>query len=136
MTTDLRAFRARALETATRRLDRPVTGLFFGIFLYAAVWALVDAPGTYADTEQLGFPGYFTYPLAVAKLAGLAVIAWGRLRTLSGLAFAGFFYDVVLATSAQVAQGNPGRAALAVLAVAVTAGAYLADRRRHGTPVP
>ncbi len=117
------------------------TGLFVAVFLYSAVWSLVDLDGTRADTVALGFPAWTSLPLALAKLAGLAVILSRRFEALTWLAFAGFFYDVVLALGAHVAQRDGARAALALVGIAVTVAAYLVERRRRaavpaGTAVP
>ena len=50
------------------------TGLFCLIFGFSAVWTVVDPEGARIDMIALGFPGYFAYPLAIAKLLGLAAI--------------------------------------------------------------
>jgi DoxX-like family len=109
------------------------TGLFVLIFGYSAVWSLVDPEGTRIDTVALGFPGYFVYPQNIAKLLGLAAILTHRSRTLTGLAFAGFFYDVVLGLSAHIAQGDWVRGAKAVLGLASTVAAYWAYSQRFGS---
>ena len=50
----------------------------------------------------LGYPVYLIYPLAIAKLLGLTAI-WTRISpTLKSLAYAGFFYDFLLAGSAHL----------------------------------
>ena len=47
--------------------------------------------------EHLNYPTYLVYPLAVAKILGLLAI-WTRLsKWLTEWAYAGFFFDVVLA---------------------------------------
>lgn len=108
-----------------------VTGMFVAVFGYAAVWALVDPVGTRADTLGLGYPGWTVYPLAIAKLCGLAVILSRRFRALTWLAFAGFFYDVVLALGAHIALGNVARGTIAAFGIAVTVGAFLVERQRR-----
>ncbi|MCR9144067.1 MAG: DoxX family protein [bacterium] len=46
---------------------------------------------------KMGYPTYIVYPLAIAKILGLIAI-WSRVSPLlTGLAYAGFFYDLVLA---------------------------------------
>jgi hypothetical protein len=119
-----------------RRLHLVVTGLFVAIFLYSAVWALVDPAGTRIDNVDLGFPAYMVYPLAIAKLAGLAVILLGGSRTLTDLAFAGFLYDLLLALSAHVVQRDPARGLIAAAALVVTVAAWWIDRQRSTTRPP
>ncbi len=132
---------ARARPSVHGVVHATATGLFVAVFLYSAVWSLVDVDGTRADTLALGFPAWTSLPLALAKLAGLAVILSRRFGALTWLAFAGFFYDVVLALGAHVAQRDGERAALALVGIAVTVAAYLVERRRRaalsgGTAVP
>lgn len=133
--TSLRISHPPSSSVANRRRYWVVTGLFVTIFFYSAVWALVDPVGTRIDTVDLGFPGYSVYPLAIAKLLGLAVILWGRSRTLTGFAFAGFLYDVLLALSAHIVQRDPGEGSLALFALVVTVAAWRVDRQRF-TPAP
>lgn len=118
--------------TSSPRFYWSATGLFCLIFGFSAVWNLVDPEGARIDTIALGFPGYFVYPLAIAKLLGLAAILTHRSRTLTGLAFAGFFYDVVLALFAHTAQADWARAAVAVLGIVSTVAAYWAYSNRYG----
>ena len=56
--------------------------------------------------ESLGFPTYIIYPLAVAKLLGLAVILGNMGGKLKEWAYAGFFFNFVLAFFAHVMVGD------------------------------
>ncbi len=52
--------------------------------------------------EAMGYPTYLVYPLAIAKILGLIAI-WGNFsKWLKEWAYAGFFFDVVLAFFAHV----------------------------------
>ena len=110
------------------------TGVFCLLCGFAAIWTLVDPVGARIDTVALGFPVWTVYPLAIAKLLGLAAVLSHRWRTLTGLAFAGFFYDVLLALGTHLVQADLARAALAALGIAVTAAAFVAYQRRHPAP--
>lgn len=46
---------------------------------------------------KMGFPTYIIYPLAVAKILGLTAIWSRKSQLLTGLAYAGFFYNAILA---------------------------------------
>lgn len=107
-----------------------VLGLFCIIFVYSAVWLLVDPEGGRLDFVELRYPGYVVYPLAVAKLVGIAVILSRQSWTLSVVAFSGFLYDVVLGLGAHVAARDPGRAAIAAVAIGVAIGALWLEHRR------
>lgn len=104
-------------------------GLFCALFLFSGIWSLIDADGARATMVHLGFPTYFLYPQSVAKVVGVAVILWGGSRTLSGLAFAGFVYDLLLAGGAHIAEGDPD-VWLAAFGLLVTGAAFWADRQR------
>lgn len=130
MTTHPRTLPSSPAAVRQRRARLAVTGLFVLIFGFSAVWNLLDPQGARADTVALGFPAYSVYPLAAAKLLGLAVILWGGSRTLTGFAFAGFIYDLLLALSGHIVQRDPAEGALALFALVVTLGAWWADRQR------
>ena len=52
--------------------------------------------------EGLGYPAFVIYPLAVAKILGLVAIWTRRSRTLLEWAYAGFFFDALLAAQAHI----------------------------------
>ena len=77
---------------------------------------------------SLGYPTHIIYPLAAAKILGLVAI-WSRWsKTLLNLAYAGFFYDFVLAFGAHVAVGD-GEWFGAVLALALLAASFFSRRK-------
>lgn len=47
--------------------------------------------------ESYGYPIYLIYPLAVAKIVGSIVILYGKNTFLKELAYAGFFFNFILA---------------------------------------
>jgi hypothetical protein len=51
-------------------------------------------------------------------------------RTSAGLAFAGFFYDLVLALGAHVAEGEAARGAIALFTMVITVLAWRTWRQR------
>jgi uncharacterized membrane protein len=51
---------------------------------------------------KLGYPTYLIYPLAIAKLLGLIAIWTNKSRLLKEWAYAGFFFDMVLASVAHL----------------------------------
>ncbi|NNF00633.1 MAG: DoxX family protein [Pyrinomonadaceae bacterium] len=55
---------------------------------------------------SLGYPTYIIYPLAIAKILGLIAIWSNYSRLLRDFAYAGFFYDFVLALSAHLNAGD------------------------------
>ncbi len=86
-----------------------------------------------ATFTKLGYPTYIVYPLAVAKLLGLVAIWTRRSETLKNLAYAGYFYNLILASSAHVAVGDgefaPALVALVLVSVSFYSGEKLAERQ-------
>jgi hypothetical protein len=77
---------------------------------------------------RLGYPVYVIYPLAVAKLLGVTAITTRKVNTLTEWAYAGFFFDVLLALSAHVTAGD-GEWQPALVASALVLTSYLAGGR-------
>ena len=82
------------------------TSLFCLLFLGSAIWTLFDISGTIAETQALGYPSFTVIPLAIAKILGIIAILTNKSRTLKEFAFAGFLYDIVLASLGH--YYNPG----------------------------
>ena len=104
---------------------------FFLIFTASAVQTFADLEATRLETVGLGFPAWAVIPLGIAKVLGLLAILSRRSRLLTGLAFAGFFYDILLALGAWVAQRDLPNIAIATVGLLATGAAYWAHERRH-----
>lgn len=78
--------------------------------------------------QSLGFPSYIIYPLAVAKILGLLAIWSNYSKTLKEWAYAGFFFDFVLALSAHLNAGDGGYL-FAVLALVLWTVSYVTYKR-------
>lgn len=107
------------------------TGLFCAVFVFSGLWSFADPGGAAEEYRHLGYTDRLVYPLAVAKLLGVAAILWGWSRTLTHFAFAGFLFDLLLALEAHAAQMEP-KIALAAVALVLWVAAFVADRRRFG----
>lgn len=72
--------------------------------------------------QQLGYPSYIIYPLAIAKILAVVAILTKKSALLKEWAYAGMFFDFVLATSAHIAvqDGEYLPAALAIVALIVS----------------
>ena len=67
--------------------------------------------------EELHYPTYLIYPLAIAKLLGIVTLWTFPRKALQEWAYAGFFFDFVLALTAHlvVQDGEFGGAVVALL---------------------
>ena len=110
------------MSTKTNRvIYRASTGLLSVLMLMSVSMYFFSNAMISETFVALGYPAYIIYPLAIAKILGLIAI-WSRLsNTLREWAYAGFFFDFVLAASAHltVKDGDhiPAFAALVLLLV-------------------
>ena len=98
--------------------------------LPAGDYALIQHEQIAAVFAALGYPTYIVYPLAVAKLLGVIAILTGKSSTLKYLAYAGFFYDFLLAGSAHIAVGD-GEWPPALVALILVTVSFVYDRKRE-----
>lgn len=80
---------------------------------------------------ELGFPTFIIYPLAVAKILGVIAILSRKVELLKNLAYAGFFYDFVLAAAAHLNAGD-GEAGGAIVALVILSVSYFSEKRVFG----
>ena len=106
------------------------TGVFLLVFVGSVGLTFGDLDATRAATVALGYPAFMVVPQGVAKVLGLVAILSRRSRLLTGLAFAGFFYDTLLALAAHLVQRDLPNVALATTGALATAAAYGVHRRR------
>ncbi len=85
-----------------------VTGLFAAFMLMNVVMYVVQNEMVTETFVRLGYPAYIVYPLALAKLLGVIAILTRRSALLKEWAYAGFFFDFVLAAAAHTAVGDGG----------------------------
>lgn len=78
------------------------TGLITALMLMSAGMYFVNHTGVSKIFTELGYPSYLVYPLAIAKILGLIAIWTKKSNTLTEWAYAGFFFDFVLAFSAHI----------------------------------
>lgn len=107
------------------------TGAFTLLFVGSIVLTFSDLDAGRVATEEFGYPGWAVVPQGIAKALGLLAVLVPRWSTLTGLAFAGFLYDLLLAWGAHIAQRDAPNFALASVGLVLTAGAYAAYRRRY-----
>ncbi|MEL6974516.1 MAG: DoxX family protein [Bacteroidota bacterium] len=78
--------------------------------------------------EQMGYPVYLIYPLAIAKILGLVTIWLNFSKWLKEWAYAGFFFNTVLAFFAHY-MIQDGQHMGAILAFVFVLTAYFTGKR-------
>ncbi len=109
------------------------TGLLCLIFLGSTVLTIVDRTGSDRAFLVLGFPAYFSFPLGLAKAAGVVAVLRRHYRTLALFAYAGFLYDLILALVAHIHEKDFPSGWLAVFGLSVWIAAFWADQRAFGS---
>ena len=78
--------------------------------------------------QGLGYPTFIIYPLAIAKILGLIAIWTKKSNTLTTWAYAGFFFDVVLAFSSHI-MADDGQHQLAFLGILLVLTSYFSYKK-------
>lgn len=73
------------------------TGLISAMMLMSAGMYFFNNAEVSKVFTTLGYPTYIIYPLAIAKILGLVAIWTNKSKALKEWAYAGFFFDFVLA---------------------------------------
>ena len=82
------------------------TAILCGIFLFSSFMYFTKTEMIKGFFESFNYPTYIVIPLAVLKVLGVLVILWRPNNWLTEWAYAGFFFDLVLATAAHYYAGH------------------------------
>lgn len=104
------------------------TALLSIILLFSAGMYIFNHATIVNAFQSLGFPPYIIYPLAAAKILGLIAIWSNYSKTLKEWAYAGFFFNFILALSAHINAGDGGYL-IAALALVLWAFSYVFYKR-------
>lgn len=98
------------------------TGLLTALMLMSASMYFMQYEMVSGTFNNLGFPSYLVYPLAIAKILGLIAILSKKSQLLKEWAYAGFFFDFLLAFSAHIVvqDGQFGMALIAIVLLIVS----------------
>ncbi|WP_430816845.1 DoxX family protein [Carboxylicivirga sp. RSCT41] len=105
------------------------TGLLSAMMLMSAGMYIFNNAAINEAFIKLGYPTYIIYPLAIAKLFGLLAILTNKSKVLKEWAYAGFFFDFVLAAAAHISV-NDGEEGGAYVALALLIVSYIFGRKR------
>jgi len=105
------------------------TALLCGTFIFSAQMYFRNYEMVKGFFESFNYPSYIVYPLAILKVLGVIAILSKKSDTLKEWAYAGFFFDLVLATAAHLEAGHGlGMSAIAFVPWTVS---YFLDRRLY-----
>ena len=104
------------------------TAIMCLIFLLSAFMYFTRYEMVKGFFEHMGFPIWVIYPLAVAKVLGVIAIVYRKSQTLKEWAYAGFFYDAVLATAAHYFAGD-GITPPSIVAATAVVISYMYEKR-------
>ena len=104
------------------------TGLLTALMLLSAGMYFVQHDMVSATFTKLGFPTYIIYPLAIAKILGLIALWTRKSEMLKEWAYAGFFFDFVLALSAHLNIGD-GEFLPSIIALILLVVSYIFEKR-------
>lgn len=76
------------------------------IMLYSANMYFSNVEMVKDYFEMLNYPTYIVIPLAILKVLGVMMILWRKSNWLTEWAYAGMFFDVILATAAHQQAGH------------------------------
>ncbi len=77
------------------------------IMLYSAQMYVFKTEMIKGFFESFNYPTYIVVPLAIAKMLGVIVILTNKVKWMKEWAYAGFFFDLVLASLAHYYAGHP-----------------------------
>lgn len=104
-----------------------LTALLCALFLFSAGMYLTKYQMVEGFYKELGFPTWMIYPLAIAKILGVVAILSRQSKTLKEWAYAGFFFDLIMATAAHHFAGH-GIIGLSSIGLLLWTGSYFLDR--------
>ncbi|NOR28902.1 MAG: DoxX family protein [Lutibacter sp.] len=78
----------------------------FSLLILTGIFYMVYYEKLVLYFENYDYPIYLIYPLAIAKIAGSLVVLFYKKSRLKELAYAGFFFNFVLAFFAHVMIGE------------------------------
>lgn len=106
-------------------------GLLSALMIMNAVMYVMANDMVSETFVRLGYPAFIIYPLALAKILGIVAILTRKSKLLKEWAYAGFFFDFVLASSAHMVAGD-GEFAPALVAIILVLVARMYDQKVFG----
>jgi hypothetical protein len=94
--------------TAHKLIYWIATGLLSALFLYSAFMYLTDTSVIEGYYQDFQYPGYLVIPMALAKISAIIFILLRKPKWVMEWAYAGLFFDLVLACFAHYQINDSG----------------------------
>ena len=107
------------------------TGLISLLMLVSAGMYLFNTEYVFGEFTRLGYPTFVVIPLAIAKILGVVAIISNQSATLKEWAYAGFFFDFLLATQSHGLAGD-GWIGASTIAIILVLTSYYFDSKVRG----
>ncbi len=105
-----------------------VTGLLSALLLMSAGMYIFQNEMIQQLFVGFGYPTYLIYPLAVLKISAIIVLLTQKESRIKELAYAGLFFDFVLAFFAHIMVGD-GEQMAAILAIILLLVSYVYNKK-------
>ncbi|MDG2166682.1 MAG: DoxX family protein [Opitutales bacterium] len=103
------------------------TVLLSSLLLFSAGMYIFNHADVVVAFEGLGYPSHIIYPLALAKILAVAAIVSSKVKFLKQLAYAGVFFNLLLAFMAHIVSGD-GAGMLAFLGLFLLGTSFVFDK--------
>lgn len=114
----------------TKILYWTATGLLSLMILGSAIMYFVKNADVVLVFENLGFPTWIIYPLAICKIAAVAVILSNKGGALKQWAYAGLFFNITLAFFAHLMTGDGEQIGALIVMVLLLSSYFLGKKIR------
>lgn len=104
------------------------TGLLCALMLFSGGMYIFNNAEVNLVFMGLGFPTFLIYPMAIAKILGVVAVASRLSPFLKNLAYAGFFFNLLLAFGAHI-NINDGDFPGALIGLVLLATSYFFEKR-------
>lgn len=104
------------------------TGLLTALMFFSVSMYIFNHEEIVKEFTNFGFPTYIIYPLAFAKIMGLIALWFFQTKRIVEWAYAGFFFNFVLAFFAHYMIGD-GKQMGAVVALVLLMGSYIFSKK-------
>lgn len=106
------------------------TLLACGVFVFSAQMYFRNTEMVQGYFESLQYPSYIVIPLASAKVVAIVMLLWRGIPWMTEWAYAGLFFDAVLAFSAHMHAGDGGQMFAVIALISIPISYFLGKKVR------